>query len=41
MICTVDGCGAGFGVAAIAISIAAYHIAAMYFKYRQGKDVDE
>jgi len=41
MICTADGCGAGFGVAAIAISIAAYYIAELYFKYKQGKDLDE
>lgn len=41
MICTADGCGAGFGIAVIAMSIAAYHIARMYFKYKQNKDIDE
>lgn len=41
MICSADGCGAGFAIAFIALSFAAYNIALLYFKYKQGKDVDE
>jgi len=39
MICTAEGCGAGFAVAAIAISIAAYNIARIYFKYKNGEKI--
>lgn len=38
LICSADGCGAGIGVAFIAISIAAYHIAKMYFEYKKNKN---
>lgn len=41
MICTADGCGAGFAVAFIALSFTIYYCWIAYLKYKQGKDVDE
>jgi hypothetical protein len=41
IICSADGCGAGFAIAVIAVSVAAYNIFRMYFRYKQNKDLDE
>lgn len=37
MICSADGCGAGLGFGLIAIAIAAYWIAELYFDYKKNK----